>query len=320
MRFRELCSGGPKVSEIGLGTWALGSPVYGSVEASAAERTVGTALESGINFFDTAPLYGTKDEDGVAETILGKALGSKLEDVLISTKFGRTARAVMPGRFTAEEVAESCEASLKRLGRGHIDVLFFHSPFKPEEISEDVWEALERLKGSGKIRYVGHSVSMYSDTSEMCADWIRKGLIDVVQVVLSPFNREARPLIETARDNGCGVIARECLANGFLSGAIKDDTVFPEGSLNARYSREEIVERVSYANRLSQLFGTEGVSDLVQATYRWCLDQSGVSVALSGAKNDCELGGPVRASELTPFSEALLAACEEIHTEDFGAA
>lgn len=320
MQYRELCSGGPQASEIGLGTWALGSPVYGTVEASTAERTVGTALDSGINFFDTAPLYGTKDEDGIAETILGKALGAKLDEVLISTKFGRTARAVMPGRFTAEEAVKSCDASLRRLGRDHIDLLFFHSPFKPEEISDDVWEALESLKGSGKIRYVGHSVSMYSDTAEMSADWIRKGLIDVVQVVLSPFNREARPLIEAARDNGCGVIARECLANGFLSGAITDDTVFPEGSLNARYSREEIESRVRYANRLSQLFGAEGISDLVQATYRWILDQNGVTVALSGAKNDLELSGPVRASGLTSFDEALLSACEEVHTVDFGAA
>jgi aryl-alcohol dehydrogenase-like predicted oxidoreductase len=320
MTYRELCAGGPLVSEIGLGTWALGSPVYGKVEHTAADAVVGTALDEGINFFDTAPLYGTTEEDGIAETLLGKALGSRRDSVLISTKFGRTARAVMPGRFTASEARESCESSLRRLRSDHIDVLFFHSPFNPGEIADDVWEALGALQESGKIRHIGHSVSMYSDTAEMSAAWMRERRIAVVQVVLSPFNREARPLIETARVTGCGVIARECLANGFLSGMVRADTIFPEGSLNARYSREEVAERVAYAERLGELFAEEGVGGLVEGTYRWILDQDGVSAALSGAKSPAELAASVRASALPSFSRALLESTEAVHAKDFGAA
>lgn len=320
MKYRELCDNGPKVSEIGLGTWALGSPVYGQVDRTAADAVVGAALDAGINFFDTAPLYGTAEEDGIAESLLGSALGARRESVVVSTKFGRTARAVMPGRFTADEVVTSCEASLRRLHCDYIDLYFFHSPFKPEEISDDVWEALGDLREQGKIRWIGHSVSMYSDTAAMSAEWIRERRISVIQVVLSPFNREARPLIEVAQANRCGVVARECLANGFLSGAVTADTVFPAGSLNARYSREEVAERAGYAGELASLFGEEGVTNLVEGTYRWILDQAGVTLALSGAKTTSELDAPVRGSACPSFTPALLEKAETQHPKDFGAA
>lgn len=320
MNFRTLGRTGLEVSEIGLGTWALGSTIYGEVDVGAPERLIQGAIDQGINFFDTAPLYGTKETDGVSESILGQALGSHRGKVIISTKFGRTSSNVIPGRFYAAEARESCEASLRRIGVDTLDVLFFHSPFKPEEIHEDVWAELSKLKDEGKVRYLGHSVSLFEDTAPMSAQWIQDGLIDIIQVVLSPFNREARSLIETAITCDCGVVARECLANGFLSGAIREDTVFPEGSLNARYSREEIAERVAYANQLSDAMLNDEIKNLVQATYRWVLDQPGVSLALSGGKNLGELEGPVQASGFDAMSEAVTRVVEEMHLKDFGAA
>jgi aryl-alcohol dehydrogenase-like predicted oxidoreductase len=320
MNTRTLGKTGFEVSEIGLGTWALGTNIYGDVEKDAPGRLIGEAIDSGINFFDTAPLYGTPEEVGTSETILGKALGEHRSSVFISTKFGRTSKNVTPGRFTAAEATSSCEGSLRRLGRDTIDLFFFHSPFTPEEIHDDVWEALAALKDSGKIRSIGHSVSLYDQTAAMSADWMRERRIDAVQVVLSPFNREARPLIETAVSCDCGVIARECLANGFLSGAITKDTVFPEGSLNARYSREEITERVEYADRLAAEMVQGEVRNLVQATYRWILDQPGVSLALSGAKHPDEMRDPVCASSLSPMGAATLEKVETLHQRDFSAA
>ena len=320
MNYRRLGRTGLKVSEIGLGTWALGTGIYGQVDKGAPERLIKHALELGINLFDTAPLYGTPEEDGTAESILGRALGDERDSVLISSKFGRTAKAVQPGRFNAAEAVASCEASLKRLGRDSIDILFFHSPFSPSEIDDDVWEALGELKTSGKIGFIGHSVSVYEKTSEMSASWMRERKIDVIQVVLSPFNREARPLIETAQACDCGVFARECLANGFLSGAITVETEFPEGSLNARYSRAEIAERVAYADKLAEKMVTGGLKTLPQAAYRWVLNEPGVSLALSGAKSPEELDDPVAGSELPKIDSALREELEALHPGDFGAA
>ena len=127
MKNQLLGKTGLSCSEIGLGTWALGSSVYGDVENDEATRLVGESLDIGINFFDTAPLYGSKTEDGIAESVLGKGLGGRRDEAIISTKFGRTARNVMPGRFNAAEARESCEASLSRMGTDRIDLLFFHS-------------------------------------------------------------------------------------------------------------------------------------------------------------------------------------------------
>ena len=144
MKQRKFGNTDLECAEIGLGTWALGSSVYGDVENVEAYRLVQESLDRGIRFFDTAPLYGNKNEDGVAERVLGEGLGKRKADAIISTKFGRTARDVMPGRFTAEEARASCEASLERLGREWIDLFFFHSPFEPDEIDDGVWAELER--------------------------------------------------------------------------------------------------------------------------------------------------------------------------------
>ena len=320
MNYRRLGRTELNVSEIGLGTWALGSTVYGEVEKDAPERLVKGAIDKGINLFDTAPLYGTKEVDGVSESILGAALGADRDSVLISTKFGRTSSDVIPGRFYAKEARVSCEASLRRLGTDRLDVLFFHSPFKPEEIKDDVWEELAKLKAEGKVRFLGHSVSLYQDTADMSAQWMADRRIDMVQVVLSPFNREARPLIKTAIDCDCGVVARECLSNGFLSGAIKEDTVFPKGSLNARYSQAEIAERVAYANQLAEAMIQGEVKTLPQAAYRWVLDEPGVSLALSGAKDLSELIDPVIASSCSSFDSTIQESVEDMHVQDFGAA
>lgn len=307
-------------SEIGLGTWALGAGVYGKVELKEACRLIEASLDQGINFFDTAPLYGTSEESGVAESVLGKGLGSRRGEAIISTKFGRTSRRKNPPRFTAEEARSSCEASLRRLGRDWIDVLFFHSPFSPDEIDDGVWEELGRLRDEGKVRSIGHSVSKYPDTCDMSAEWMRQRRIDAIQVVLSPFNREARPLIRTAMEEGCGVVARECLANGFLSGAITKDTVFPAGTINARHSREEIAERVAYADRLKELLVGGEVKTLPQASYRWILDQPGVSLALSGAKRVEEMMDSVAASRAPSYGADALRQVEEMHKRDFEAA
>ncbi|MCH2615090.1 MAG: aldo/keto reductase, partial [Opitutales bacterium] len=186
MRRRAFGETGLDCSEIGLGTWALGSGVYGEVERTEAHNLIGQALDTGINFFDTAPLYGNKYEDGVAEIVLGEGLGRRKDQAIISTKFGRTARQVMPPRFNADEAKKSCDDSLKRLGRDWIDLFFFHSPFESDEIEDDVWQGLTELKQNGKIRFIGHSVSIYDDTKDLAEEWMSERKIDAVQSVLSP--------------------------------------------------------------------------------------------------------------------------------------
>ena len=276
MKFRDLGRTGIRVSEIGLGTWSFASRAYGDVDRSEAEAVVRTALDGGINLFDTAPLYGSPEADGVSERILGNALGDRRDDVLISTKFGRA--------FTAKGVRSSVEASLGRLSTDRIDILFFHSPFGADEIENDVWDELVELKVSGKVRCVGHSISKFADTQGMAREWFDERKIDVVQVVYSLMNRESTELIRDLGSNGAGVFARESLANGFLSGTITKSAVFPQNNLNKRYDGDELAERIDCVDSLRFLIRDE-VNTMPQAAFRWVLDNSNVSLVLSGARN-----------------------------------
>ena len=319
MNTRILGRTGLEVSEIGLGTWAFNSRIYGEVDNREAVRSIRTALDIGITFFDTAPLYGVGREDGVAERVLGQGLGADRNRALISTKFGRNPS--MEGtHFNGQRARESVEESLQRLGTDRIDILFFHSPFGRHEIDDDVWASLDDLKQAGKIRAVGHSISLFKDTEGMAREWARERKIDVVQVVLSLMNREALPLISDLGAAGIGIVARECLANGFLSGAITADTVFPEGSLNARYSREEITERARYAEALKEVLVRDDITSLPRAALRWALDQPRVSLALTGAKNVEELKDGAAASDARPYSEEENRKTVALHKTDYSPA
>jgi aryl-alcohol dehydrogenase-like predicted oxidoreductase len=322
MNYRSLGKTGLQVSEIGLGTWAFGSPsIYGAVDTAAAERTVRGALDAGVNFFDTAPLYGTKEEDGIAEKVLGRALGAARDRALIATKFGRYHSRVHTNEFfDAANLRWSVEQSLARLCTDRIDVLFFHSPTHPSKINDDIWAEFADLKRTGKVRFIGLSCGFIQDTATMTTNWSAAGRIDVAQIAYSLFYREWEPIIAQLARDGVGIVARESMANGFLAGVFQRDTVFPAGSLNSRYSRDEVAERVDVAERYRRLLVRRDVTHLATAANRWVLDNPGVSLVLSGSKNLAEFLDTARASDCAPYSSAELAEARRLHTKDFGPA
>jgi len=319
MKYRTLGRTGLRCSEIGLGTWAFAAQIYGEVPEHAAMLTIAAALDRGINFFDTAPLYGTTTRDGVAEEILGQGLGARRNEVIVSSKFGRNSSEGNAPNFHARRVHTSVEESLRRLHRDHIDVLFFHSPFSAAEIDDDVWEALDRLKSAGKIRFVGHSISKFEDTQNLARTWAQERKIDVVQIVYSLLNREARQLIGDLGQEHVGIVARESLANGFLSGTVTRETVFSSQHLNARYTREEIVARVEQIERLGFLVRGD-IHSLPQAAMRWVLGHPEISLVLSGASKPAEILDCAAAADSAPYSAAELQRAQELHTRDFQAA
>lgn len=320
MNKRLLGRTGLSVSEISLGTWAFGNNVYGGVEEKDGIATIHAGIDFGINLFDTAPQYGTNEQDGVAEIVLGKALKGKRHKAHISTKFGRNP-CIENGapQFYKSRIIDSVEESLKRLQTDYIDVLFFHSPFSPDEINDDVWDGIEQVKKQGKVRFVGHSISMFQQTENMARKWAAEGNIDVVQVVLSLMNRESQELVSELNKLKIGVFARECMANGFLSGTFTKDTIFKKGTLNSRYSQRELSERVDQVNAFKFLI-RDDIHNMPEAALRWVLDQKGVSTVLSGAKNSKELQGAVAASKASSFSEEEIKQAETVLRKNFEAA
>ncbi len=320
MKYRKLGRTNLKVSEISLGTWAFGNNVYGGVAEKDGINTIHAGIDMGINLFDTAPQYGTDKQDGVAEIVLGKALKGKRNKVHISTKFGRNP-CIEGGKslFYKSRIIASVEESLKRLQTDYIDVLFFHSPFSPDEIKDDVWKGIEQVKKQGKVRFVAHSISMFHQTENMARQWAKEDKIDVVQVVLSLMNREAQNLVNELSEYPIGVFGRECLANGFLAGVFTKDTVFAKGTLNARYSKAELAERIDQVNAFKFLLRND-IANMPQAALRWVLDQKGISTVLSGAKNIEELKGAVSASDAKPFTNEELELAKKVLKKDFEAA
>lgn len=320
MKYRKLGRTNLDISEISLGTWAFGNNVYGGVAEQDGINTIHAGMDMGINLFDTAPQYGTDKQDGVAEIVLGKALKGKRDKVHISSKFGRNP-CIEGGRslFYKSRIIDSVEESLQRLQTDYIDVLFFHSPFSPNEIRDDVWEGIEQVKKQGKVRFVAHSISMFPQTENMARQWAKEDKIDVVQVVLSLMNREAQDLVTELSEYPIGVFGRECLANGFLAGVFNKDTVFKPGTLNARYSKAELAERIDQVDAFKFLL-RDDITNMPQAAMRWVLDQKGMSTVLSGAKNIEELKGAVSASDAKPFTAEELERARKILKKNFEAA
>ena len=320
MKYRKLGRTGIEVSEIGLGTWAFGNNVYGGVPEQSGINTIHAGMDMGVTLFDTAPQYGTKEQDGVAEIVLGKALVGRRDKVVVQSKFGRnfTIENGAP-QFYKKRIIASVEESLKRLQTDYLDVLFFHSPFYEGEIYDDVWEGVEQVVKEGKVRFIGHSISEFQTTQQMARRWAEEDKIHVIQVVISLMNRESQQLINDLSKYPIGIVARECLANGFLAGVFDYDTQFAEGTLNARYSRKELKERIDQVNSFDFLIRDE-IDSMVKAALRWVLDQKGVSTVLSGAKNIEELKGAVASSESNPFSEEELDKAKKALLKDFEAA
>ena len=319
MEYRQLGRTGLRCSAVGLGSWAFNSQVYGQLDQSQAMNTIHAALDQGINFFDTAPLYGSQQRDGIAEEILGKGLQGRRHEVFISTKFGRKSTDGNQPNFNAAYARQSLEESLMRLATDHVDVLFFHSPFGPEEIDTDIWAGLAQLKDEGKVRYIGHSISKFVETEAMARDWAAARRIDVIQVVYSLLNRQATQLIADLGEMAVGIVARESLANGFLSGQVTRETIFPAHTLNARYSREEVSNRVEQVERLAFLLRDE-IQSMPQAAMRWVLDNKGVSLVLTGACSAAELAECAVVATMGSYSAAELTRAIEVHQQEFSAA
>ena len=318
MNYRKLGRTGLDVSEIGLGTWAFGNNVYGGVPEADGVKTIHAAIDMGVTLFDTAPQYGTPEQDGVAEIVLGKALKSKPRDkVVVQSKFGRnfTIENGAP-QFYKKRIIASVEESLKRLQTDYLDVLFFHSPFSIDEIHDDVWEGVAQVVKEGKVRFIGHSISEFQATEHIARAWSEENKIDVIQVVISLMYRESQQLLKDLSKYPIGIVARECLANGFLAGVWDENTVFAPGTLNARYSKEQIKERVDTVNRYRYLVRND-IDHMATASLRWVLDQPGISTVLSGAKNIMELQGAVNASIAKPLSNKELTKAHELHKRDF---
>lgn len=294
------------VSCLAMGCWALaGDMTWGAQDEAAGIAGIHAALEAGINFFDTAELYG----NGASEALLGKALHGKRDSAIIASKFS-------PEHAAAHDVVDACHRSLRLLGTDRIDLYQIHWPSR-QVPWEETWRALERLRDAGKIRYL--AVSNYGPRD--MEDQLKIGLPVSNQLPYSLVTRAIEfEILPQCIEHDIGVLCYSPLQHGLLTGKFPTADDVPQGRARSRHFSslrpltrhgEPGCEQQAFAaiDRLRQLSNELGraPSDVAMA---WLLAQPGVSCAIVGIRNPQQAQANAATSELN-LDQATLAALNE---------
>jgi len=301
MKYRTF--GDTKVSEIGLGTWQLGAD-WGDVDDSTAEKVLATAIENGVNFFDTADCYG----EGLSETRLGKFVKNLSSEVVIATKLGRFPRPGWPNNFSQEQFRKHTENSLKRLGIETLDLTQVHCP--PTNLLQqgELFHWLRTLKQEGKIKQFGLSVESMEE-AQICLQ--QKGLASL-QIIFNIFRQKAiTSIFKEAQEKKVAIIVRLPLASGLLSGKMNQGSTFSEND-HRNFNRDgqkfnvgETFSGLPFEKGLQLVDGLKKFApdNLSQFALRWVLDFEAVSVVIPGSKNPHQVVDNCAASALPPLKD-----------------
>lgn len=298
-----------KVSEVGYGAWGIGGTQWIGGDDRESLAALRRALELGLNFIDTALVYG----DGHGERLVGQVVREAPQPVYVATKVPPKNRRwpARPGIgirevFPYSYILECTEQSLRNLGLDHIDVQQLHV-WNPEWIHEDDWRrAFEDLQRSGKVRFVGVSINDHQPDSAL--ELIETGLIDTVQVIYNIFDQSPeRRLFPLCQERNIGVLARVPLDEGALTGQITAESRFDPRDFRSFYFRgdrkRQVEERVAALRR--DLAGVEG--DLPEIALRFCLSHPAVSTVIPGMRKVRHVEANLAVSDKGPLDEQVLA-------------
>ncbi len=307
MKTRALGKGGPLVSEIGLGCMGM-SDFYGPVDEKRNLATLERAFELGVNFLDTADMYGPYTN----EKLVGRAIKGRRHGVVLATKF-----AILRGddggflgiSGKPAYVKKACDASLERLGLDYIDLYYQHR-VDPEVPIEDTVGAMAELVEAGKIRFIG--------LSEAAPVTIRRAHavhpITALQTEYSLWSRDPEDdILATTRELGIGFVAYSPLGRGFLSGRFRKFEDLPEGDwrrMNPRFQGENFDKNLELVRRIQELATAKGVT-AAQLALAWVLHQGDDIVPIPGTTRPANLDADVAAVEIA-FSRDELARIDEI--------
>lgn len=294
MRMKKLFAGdpsAPEVSVVGLGCNNFGM----RIDETQTGIVVNKAIDAGINFFDTAEMYGG---GGVSEEYLGKALGSRRGEILLTTKFGYS-----PPDGSRGNIVKSLEGSLKRLGTDYLDLYQIHKP-DPKTPIEETLEAMDSLVRDGKVRYIGCSNYSGAQLDEARAASAKGGFAPYVTVQNghSLLNREVEDeVLPACREHGVGFIPFFPLESGLLTGKYKRGETAPEGT---RLSDERFAgrflkqERFDVVERLEAFAMAQGHT-LLELALSWLVSKPEVVCVIAGATKPEQIDQNIAAAQWT---------------------
>lgn len=317
MQYRKLGSTGIQVSSISFGAWAIGD-TWGKVDDGESMAALNKAVDLGVNFFDTADVYG----DGRSEKLIGKLLKERPDDeIFVATKAGRRLDPHTAEGYNYDNLSSFVERSLENLGVEALDLLQLHCP-PPEAYRQDeTFEALDRLQEEGKLKNYGVSVEKVEE-ARMALDYPG---VQTVQIVFNIFRQKpAEELFTLAAEKEIGLIVRVPLASGLLTGKMSPGQEFPEDD-HRNFNREgEAFDRGETFAGVNFETGLEAAGELktlvpedftlAQFALRWILMHPEVSCAILGGKSPSQVEDNTAAADMPPLSDETMERVKEIYS------
>ncbi len=311
------------VSEIGFGGLPIGGLGWGSVDDEESLAALQRAFELGINFFDTADVYG----HGHSEELIGQAFAERRANVIIATKVGFDFYAGEPAKpnFAPGYIRSALERSLTRLRTDYVDLYQLHNPPQRLAREDGVWQTLADLKAEGKVRFFGVSARTANDARAYLkaagaegpsAEGRRFG--DTLQVAFNLLDQEAAAkgvFVEAYRQDW-GVISRVPLASGLLTGKYAADHYFPPNDFRSAWTRERLAETARRVDALRFLV-KRPIGSMAQAALAFVLSQEAASTVITGAKTPSQVEENATATELAPPSQDDLRRVQALYESDF---
>ncbi|WP_299532881.1 aldo/keto reductase [Ulvibacterium sp.] len=302
MNYRNIPKTDLKVSEICLGTWAMGNDFWGDVDDNASIKTIQAALDSGINFIDTAPAYGA----GHAESVVGQAIKGNRDKIILGTKTGvtRTSDSFLRD-LRPETILREIDESLSRLGTDYIDLYQIHWPDVNTPL-EDSLETLLKLQEQGKFRYLGVS----NFTVELMEQ--AKDLVNIVslQPNYSMLQRKIEEtLVPYCVKNEVGLVTYGTLSGGLLTGKYRELPNFEENDNRSRfynYYRPEIWPQIQGLLSLLDVLAEKHECPVSYIAIAWALQKPGIVSVLVGAKNEGQVISNAAASNIRLTKDEVL--------------
>jgi aryl-alcohol dehydrogenase-like predicted oxidoreductase len=319
MTYRTLGKTGFRISEIALGTWQVGGKWGSPFDHNLADRILGVAIDSGINFIDTADVYG----GGESERAVGRAVKASGERIYVATKCGRQLKPHNDEAYTPAALRGFVEQSLTRMGVECLDLVQLHCPPSPVYYRPEIFETFDRLKDEGKILHLGVSVQKVEEALKA----IEFENVTTIQIIYNLFRQRPHDLFfRQAAEKNVGVIVRVPLASGLLTGAYSANTVFEPGDHRRDNRRGEHFDRgetfagipyeigLAAVDRVKALLPAQ--SNLAAVALRWVLMRPEVSCVIPGASRPEQVAANLQAAALPALSSALMTEIERIYKED----
>jgi aryl-alcohol dehydrogenase-like predicted oxidoreductase len=315
MNYRTLGRTGWKVSDISLGAWAIGS-AWGAVDDRESLAALHQAVDSGVNFIDTADVYGM----GLSERLVGQLRRERKEEIVVATKAGRRLNPHTADGYNEKNITRFVEDSLCNLSTDSLDLLQLHCPPTDCYYQPELFDALDRIAQSGKIRYYGVSVERVEEALKA----IEFPNVQSVQIIFNCFrHRPAELFFERAKRKRVGILTRVPLASGMLTGKLTAQSEFAADD-HRNFNRHgeafdvgETFSGVDYATGLEVVDGLRkllppGVT-MTQFALRWILMFDAVTCAIPGGKRPAQVAENCAASDLPPLSDTAMAAVRELY-------